>query len=196
MSKTFYKALGKTEQWPNLVGASPASLTYDDVLLIPQNSNIKSRSSVEIKVQFGPYTLTKPIISAPMDTITGERMARELARLGAIGIIPRLEMIERAAICERLTRDNIPAVYAVGLRHGFEEAKALKESGAKVILVDVAHGGMKLVRETAKKIKDELGLFVIAGNIVTYDEAKTYQESKIDMLRVGVGPGEAEFEPT
>jgi IMP dehydrogenase len=189
MSKTFYKALGKTEEWPNLTGATPASLTYDDVLLIPQNSDIKSRSSVEIKVQFGPYILTKPIISAPMDTITGERMARELARLGAIGVLPRAEIAKRCSTCKRLSDDNIPAVYAIGLKHGFEEAKLLKENGAKVILIDVAHGGMKAIRELAKKIKRELNLWVIAGNIVTYDEAKSYKQVRVDIARVGVGPG-------
>ena len=189
MSKTFYKALGKTEQWPNLIGASPASLTYDDVLLIPQNSDIKSRSSVEIKVQFGPYTLTKPIISAPMDTITGERMARELARLGAIGTIPRGDINERLRICEVLTKDNVPAVYCVGLKNAFDEAKLLKEKGAKVILIDVAHGGMRLVKEMAKRIKEELELYVIAGNIVAYDEAKSYRQLGVDVARVGVGPG-------
>src|ERR1035437_7301089 len=153
MSKVFYKALGKTEEWPNLTGTLPASLTYDDVLLIPQNSDVKSRSSVEIMVKFGPYILTKPIISAPMDTITGERMARAFARLGAIGTIPRGDITERLRICEVLTKDNVPAVYCVGLKSAYDESKLLKEKGAKVILIDVAHGGMRLVREMAKKIK-------------------------------------------
>ena len=189
MSKTFYKALGNTEEWPNITGATPASLTYDDVLLIPQNSEVKSRSSVEIKVQFGPYTLTKPIISAPMDTITGERMARELARLGAIGTIPRGDINERLKICEALTKDKVPVVYCVGLKNAYEEAKLLKEKGAEVILIDVAHGGMKLIREMAKRIKEELKLYVIAGNIVTFDEAMEYKKDHVDVARVGVGPG-------
>ncbi len=192
MSKVFYQALGKTEEWPNLTHIAPSALTYDDVLLVPQNSEIKSRSSVEIKVKFGPYTLTKPIISAPMDTVTGEKMVRELARLGAIGTIPRGEINERLEICERLTKENIPAVYCVGLKNGFEEAKLLSEKGAKVILIDVAHGGMKMVRETAVKIqqiKEKLGLYVIAGNIVTYSEAMEYKKAGVDIARVGVGPG-------
>jgi len=192
MSKVFYKALGKTEVWPNLSGTVPAALTYDDVLLVPQNSDVKSRTSVEIKVQFGPYTLTKPIVSAPMDTITGERMVRELARLGAIGTIPRGDINERLRICETLTKDNVPAVYCVGLKNGFEEAKLLQEKGARIILIDVAHGGMKMVRETAvkiQKIKGKLGLHVIAGNIVTFPEAVEYKKAGVDIARVGVGPG-------
>ncbi len=189
MSKTFYKGLGKNEEWPDITGINPVSLTYDDVLLVPQDSKIVSRSHVTTKVKFGPYLLEKPIISAPMDTVSGEKMARELARLGAIGTIPRGDINERLKICEAFSSENIPAVYCVGLKNGFEEAKLLKEKGAKVILVDVAHGGMMQVKELARKIKKELDLFVIAGNIVSFDEANEYKNNNIDVARVGVGPG-------
>lgn len=189
MSKVFYKALGKKEEWPNVTGVNPASLTYEDVLLIPQNSDIISRTHVDTKVKFGPYELQKPIISAPMDTVSGEKMARELARLGAIGTIPRGEIKERLEICEKFSKEDIPAVFSVGLKNGFEEAKLLKEKGAQVILVDVAHGGMKQVKELAKKIKHELRVFVIAGNIVSFEEAQDYKKTGIDAARVGVGPG-------
>jgi len=189
MSKLFYKALGEKEEWPNITGVNPASLTYDDVLLVPQLSCVNSRSEVDTSVQFGPYTLTKPIISAPMDTITGEKMARELARLGAIGTIPRCNIKEAKIICERLTKDNIPAVYVLGLKNAFEEAKILKEIGARVILLDIAHGGLEKIIKTGSQIKKELDLFVIAGNIVTYEEANAYKDAGIDFARVGVGAG-------
>jgi IMP dehydrogenase len=189
MSKTFYKALGEKEQWPNITGINPASLTYDDVLLVPQISQIKSRSEVDTTVQFGPFTLTKPIIAAPMDTICGEDMIRELHRLGAIGILPRGDIDQRKKLCQEFSGENINCVYAVGLKNGFEEAKLLKENGAKMILLDVAHGGMVEVVKVAKKIKEELSLAIIAGNIVTYEEAIIYKKDSVDVARVGVGPG-------
>lgn len=189
MSKIFYHALGVTEEWPKISAAHPASLTYDDVLLVPQNSSVKSRAEIDTKIKFGPYVLEKPIISAPMDTISGEKMARELARLGAIGTIPRGKINETLEICEKFTKENIPAVYCVGLKNGYEEAKLLREKGAKMILVDVAHGGMEQVKILSQKIKNEFGLYVIAGNIVTFDEANEYKKHNIDMARVGVGPG-------
>src|SRR5262245_53656102 len=122
MSKVFYKALGQTEVWPHLTGIYPSSLTYDDVYLVPQNSAIASRSEVDTTVTLGPYTLTKPIVAAPMDTITGETMIRELARLGALGSLPRGDLTERIAVCKKLTKDNIPCLYAIGLKGGIEEA--------------------------------------------------------------------------
>ncbi len=189
MSKVFYDSLGKTQIWPKLRDVSPSSLTYDDVLLIPQNSNVKSRENVETTVKFGPYNLAKPIISAPMDTISGEKMIRKLAELGAIGTLPRGELKERIELCRQLTKDNVPCLYAIGLKNGFEEAKALKDAGAKIILIDVAHGGMSQVRSLAKEIKAKLKLWVVAGNIVSYTQALSYKKDSVDIARVGVGPG-------
>lgn len=189
MSKTFYKHLGKTEIWPNLSNIYPSSLTYDDVYLVPQTSHIASRSQVDTSVTIGPYTLSKPIIAAPMDSISGETMIRELARLGAIGSLPRGDFEQRKIICKRLNKENIPCLYAISLKNGLEEATALKKNGAKVVIVDVAHGGSIAAQKLALEIKKKLKLFVIVGNIVTWDEAKSYKTHQIDIAKVGVGPG-------
>lgn len=189
MSKVFYKSLGKTQIWPDLYQINPSSLTYDDVLLLPQISDINSRSEIDTKVTFGPYTLTKPIIAAPMDTIVGERMAREFARLGAIAALPRGDIDKKTEICKELTTENLPCIYSVGLKNGLEDAKALYHSGAKIILVDVAHGGLVKSIELAKEIKKKFKVFVITGNIANYDEAMYYKKRKIDVAKVGIGPG-------
>jgi len=189
MSKLFYKALGKKEEWPNITDVIASSLTYEDALLVPQISNIKSRVDVNTKVQLGPFTLTKPIISAPMDTVTGEAMARELAKLGAIGTIPKGKLEEVLIMCKKFEEENIPAIYAVSLKNGFEEAKKIKRAGGKAIQVDVANGGMKQAIELAVTIQNKLKLFVIAGNIVTYEQAKEYRKQGLKIAKVGVGPG-------
>ncbi len=189
MSKVFYKYLDKTETWPNLSNVHPSSLTYDDVYLVPQTSNIASRATVDTSIKLGPYTLTKPIISAPMDTITGERMIRELARLGAIGTLPRGDLGERLDICKRLTKENIPCIYAVGLKNGYEEAEKLQKVGAQLVVVDIAHGGSVPAQELAQKIKNKLKLTVMLGNISTYTEALSYKKHNIDIAKGSVGPG-------
>jgi IMP dehydrogenase len=189
MSKVFYKFLDKTETWPDLSNVIPSSLTYDDVYLVPQTSHIASRSVVDTSVKFGSYTLSKPIISAPMDTISGERMIRELARLGSMGTLPRGDLEERIEICKRLTEDNVPCMYAVSLKNGLEEAERLQAAGAKLVVVDVAHGGSVPAQELAQKIKSKLKLTVVAGNIVTYTEGLSYKKHDIDIAKVGVGPG-------
>lgn len=189
MSKTFYKALGKTETWPNLTGIYPSSLTYDDVYLVPQNSSIASRSEVDATVKIGPYTLSKPIIAAPMDTISGEKMIRELARLGAMGSLPRGDLDTRVKLAKKFSKENIPCLYAVGLKNGMDEAQQLIKHGAALLVIDVAHGGSIPAQELALAIKKKYNVHVMAGNIVTYDEAQSYKKYNIDIAKVGVGPG-------
>jgi IMP dehydrogenase len=61
--------------------------------------------------------------------------------------------------------------------------------GAKALLLDVAHGGMKNIVETAEEIQNKLKITVIAGNIVSHDQAMTYKKAGLSIARVGVGGG-------
>ena len=70
------------------------SLTYDDVLLVPQYSDIRSRQEIDIGTTLGgrhsrPIRFKLPIISSPMDTVTGPVMANAINKAGGLGIIHR-----------------------------------------------------------------------------------------------------------
>ncbi len=139
MSKEFYINYQEQVSWTEATSRF-GSMTYDDVLIVPRpDTKVKSREHVDTSVTFGPYNLSTPIVTAPMDTISGERMIREMHRLGAIGTLPRGDLEMNLQICERLNGDGVPCLYSVGLKDGFAEAKALKEHGAKMILLDIAH---------------------------------------------------------
>lgn len=71
-------------------------LTYDDVLLLPRYSSIKSRRDVETATRLTRrLCLRIPVISANMDTVTESEMAIAMARHGGIGIIHRFNTIEQ-----------------------------------------------------------------------------------------------------
>jgi len=73
----------------------PRALTYDDILLVPRRSGVRSRRDVCMRVQLTRnIQIETPIISSNMDTVTEERMALALASAGGIGIIHRFLTIQ------------------------------------------------------------------------------------------------------
>jgi len=71
------------------------ALTYDDVLLVPQYSDVESRRTLLTDTKFTPQINLKiPIVSANMDTVTENEMGITMARAGGIGIIHRFMTIE------------------------------------------------------------------------------------------------------
>ena len=65
-------------------------LTYDDVLLVPRRSRVRSRRQVSLRTRLsGSIDLDLPVVAANMDTVCESEMAIALARLGGIGIIHR-----------------------------------------------------------------------------------------------------------
>ena len=56
------------------------ALTFDDLSLVPQYSDIKSRSDIDISVKLGPFTFNHPVIPANMKSIMGREMIDEIIK--------------------------------------------------------------------------------------------------------------------
>lgn len=87
-------------------------LTFDDVLLVPQKSDILPRD-VQLLTQFTrKIQLNIPIVSAAMDTVTESGLAIALAREGGIGIIHKnLSIEEQAGEVDRVKRSESGMIY-------------------------------------------------------------------------------------
>ncbi len=73
----------------------PLALTYDDVMLVPQKSDVLPRET-DVSTYLTPkIKLNIPIISAAMDTVTEARLAIALAREGGLGIIHKNSTVEQ-----------------------------------------------------------------------------------------------------
>ena len=170
------------------------ALSYDDVLLIPQYSEIKSRSLVDLTTQLTPHiSLRLPILSSNMSTITDEGFAIALAKLGGLGVIPRFRTIEEEAdMVKKVKAEGLLVGASVGVKEqAIERAEAAVKAGADILVVDVAHGHMLQVIEITKKLKQEFGkkADIVAGNVATYEGAADLFKAGADCVKVGIGPG-------
>ena len=168
------------------------ALTYDDISIIPKHSNILHRDDVSTitEVTKNIY-LEIPLISSPMDTITGYHMAQEMAVLGGMGIVHRFMSIRsQCGIIKRLIEHTVGA--AIGVTGDYiERAQELVNNGCKIILIDVAHGHHLLVKDAMRRIKNEIkgDYDIIAGSIATGVAARDLCEWGVDAIRVGIGSG-------
>jgi IMP dehydrogenase len=74
------------------------ALSFDDVLLLPNHSEVLPDQVDVSTTLVGNIRLRIPIVSSPMDTVTEARMAIALAREGGVGVIHRNMPIEKQAL--------------------------------------------------------------------------------------------------
>jgi IMP dehydrogenase len=121
-------------------------LSFDDILLVPQHSDIESRKNVNLSVMIGKGTrsiaLNLPIIAAPMDTVCEWEMATAIRHFGGLGIIHRyMDVEEQARMIKMVRANNQIAGGSVGATGDYrKEAAKLVEAGAFLVLIDVANG--------------------------------------------------------
>lgn len=171
-------------------------LSFDDVLIKPQFSTIKSRKDVDLSVNFCDMNLKLGVISSNMDTVTGTEMAKAMIQNGGVGALHRFMSIE----------DNIKqfkssgnAIVSIGLGDKeLERAEALYKAGAKVFLIDVAHGASMEVVNQTKRLSYIVGWDskIIVGNFATGRTIKDFiyhvgSKHLVEAYKVGIGGGSA-----
>lgn len=170
----------------------PNYLTFDDVLLVPNYSEITPQD-VQLDTMLCPgLSLGIPILSAPMDTLTESSMLIALGKLGGMGVLHRnLSIYEQASQLKIALDANVQAAAAVGFGTDFEErVTTLAKLNPSAICVDSAHGHTKNIIQATRYIKQHHPhIPLIVGNVVTYDGAKALFESGADVVKVGMGSG-------
>lgn len=105
-------------------------LSFDDVLLVPRRSSIRSRKEVDTRSKFTKRIwLNIPIASAAMDTVTESKMAITMAREGGIGVIhrfmPAQKQAEEVSKVKRAENIVIEKPATIGPEATVKEAKDL-----------------------------------------------------------------------
>jgi IMP dehydrogenase len=195
------------------------SLTYDDIQLVPQYSEIPTRTQIKLNTLVSRrYGLLNPLVASPMDTVCEEEMAFKMFLMGGVGCLHRFMSIEEQVnqvknLKYRIYGEGfggpfedwgimyddwhseikaIPIMVAIGVSETDKErAKKVTEAGANVLVIDVAHGHHKNVIDMIRWCKENLDekVDIIAGNIATAQAAIDLENAGADGLRVGIGGG-------
>tara|TARA_R110002126_G_scaffold279383_1_gene426273 strand:- start:577 stop:1599 length:1023 start_codon:yes stop_codon:yes gene_type:complete len=172
----------------------PLTMSFDDVLLVPRRSDIASRKDINLSSSITDSKFSLPVVSSPMDTVTGCDMAVAMSDSGGFGIIHRYNSIkEQSEIVSDAMRTGAKKVgAAIGVTDDYEaRAAALVAAGAFLLCIDVAHGHHSNVERAIKTLRDRFGnkVSIMAGNVATAEGFADLEEWGADAIRVGVGGG-------
>lgn len=163
------------------------SLTYDDISLIPtQVSRVKSRKDPSTQTTFLGLRLQLPILSSPMDTVTGLEMAKELTRLGCLGILNRFDS-SLEILLQGKNGKGVRAV-SIGLNTDMKIVEQLVEKNL-IICIDTANANNKEVLKKCEQIKKKFDTKIIIGNIAHGGTLQQLEDAGADAVRVGIGSG-------
>lgn len=178
-------------------GAIQEALTFDDILLVPQYSEVQSRMNADISAEFLGKRISTPFISANMDTVTERKMAETMYVNGGVGILHRyasevsiMEAISGLKCYPDIKSNSKHVIPSIGVSaEDFQRAINYEKRGATAICIDIAHGNSMHMVKMVRDLRNSIGIPIIAGNVVTKDAALRLVEAGVSALKVGVGPG-------
>jgi len=173
------------------------AVTYDDMLLVPQYSDITSRSEVDISSNLDEERkLTLPILASPMDTVSGVDMAVAMTQRGGMAVLHRYNTIDdQLALVQKVHEGNSWVGYqaaAIGVTGDYlERAQALVTANIDALCLDVAHGHHILVKSALEALRKEFGddIYIMAGNVCSLEGINDVADWGADAVRCNIGGG-------
>jgi IMP dehydrogenase len=176
----------RSQQYPPRITGE--GLTFDDVLLLPRHSTVHpTETSVATQVT-RLITLSIPLLSAAMDTVTESGMAIAMAREGGLGIVHKNMTIDRQAEeIDRVKRSEsglILTPVTIGSRVPLKEALRLMNQFSISGVPVVEDGGQLVGILTSRDLRFETDMERPVSAVMTRDALIT--------APVGTSIGEAE----
>ncbi len=163
---------------------SDIKLDFQDVLLKPKRSTIKSRKEIDLnrtfKFRYSDVEWTGvPIIASNMASVTTPEVAWEMNKRGMLACIPKNADWDVESV------NYIPSI-------GLSEPEPIVTfNDPTFICLDVPNGYIEDVITMVKRLRQGYDGVVIAGNVVTAEMTEALILAGADIVKVGIGSGAA-----
>jgi len=152
-------------------------LTFDDVLLVPRRSEVHPTTTDVGTMLTRGISLTIPLVSAAMDTVTESRMAIAMARQGGMGIIHKnMTIVRQAEEVDRVKRSEsgmIASPVTVRPQAPLREAVQLMERFSVSGVPVVEDGGFLVGILTNRDLQFETDMERTVGEAMTWEDLVT-----------------------
>ena len=181
--------------------ALPLGLTFDDVLLLPAESNVVPSEVATATRLSRRITLRVPLVSSAMDTVTEARMAIAMARQGGIGVLHRNLAIEDQALQVDLVKrseagmvtnpvtcspdDTLRQVDGLCARYRISGAPVV--DGAGMLVGIVTNRDMRFVGDKSTQVRDvmtPMPLITAPVGVTTAEALDLLREHKVEKLPI------------
>jgi len=180
-----------------MFGDNDTKLDYADVLLVPRESDLSSRSQIDLTVDHFEIPVV-PIIAANMDGVGTFAMAKSLAKYQLMTALVKHYSLEELLDFYAQEEHSKYAIYSMGTGDGdwdkfvsFDRACTDSDIHHPIaVCVDVANGyTAHLERFLARLREDYPDYILMVGNVVTPERTEKLIDLGADIVKIGVGPG-------
>ena len=166
---------------------------YDQVMLIPKECKVSSRSSVDVKATLNNgSTFNLPVVPANMSSIMDQELAFSLAEKGFFYVMHRFDVDPIDFVGAAREREVFSSI-SVGVKSAdYDKMLKLYDRGLRpnYVTVDIAHGHSSSVVNMVQSLKSMFPkAYVIAGNVASVDGALALEKAGADALKCGIAPG-------
>lgn len=165
---------------------------YDNILLLPRQCRVESRSECDASVELGGRRFRLPVVPANMKTVVNESICLWLAQHGYFYVMHRFD-IDNVKFVRDMHAQGAFASISLGVKEpDYETVNTLAANDLvpEYITIDIAHGHAESVKNMIGHIKAKMPTaFVIAGNVGTPEAIIDLENWGADATKVGIGPG-------
>lgn len=183
-----------------------SNISFDDILLVPKQSGVTSRSDVTLFSKIGNpknpdawISMDNPFIIAPMEYISSDAMIEKVLHYGGIGFVSRFQTNDKrftqlkSILAKPVQSNKLGFAISTLEAQDVDFINTVLSYGVKILLIDTAFGHTDTCIESVKILRSIVPnyIHIMTGNVSSYEAYRDLMDAGADSVRVGIGGGAA-----